>query len=65
MLSIFAIFAWNLNILPQKYNLGHIKPDIIINIFCEVMEYPCASFYTILSSHVNTTNIFQFLTIFE
>ena len=29
------------------------------------MEYPCAYFYTILSSHVNTTNIFQFLTIFE
>ena len=34
----FAIFAWNLNILPQKYNLGHIKADIIINIFCKVME---------------------------
>ena len=24
MLSISAIFAWNLNILPQKSNLGHI-----------------------------------------
>ena len=35
-------FEYFLNILPQKYNLGHIKPDIIINIFCKVMEYPCA-----------------------
>ena len=26
----------------QKSNLGHIKPDIMINIFCKVMEYPCA-----------------------
>ena len=42
MLSIFAIFAWNLNILPKKSNWGHIKPDIIINVFCKVMEYPCA-----------------------
>ena len=27
---------------PKKSNLGHIKPDIMINIFCKVMEYPCA-----------------------
>ena len=25
------------------------------------MEYPCAQLYTILSSHVNTTNIFKIL----
>ena len=42
MLSFFSIFAWNLNNLPQKSNLGHIKLDIIINIFCKIMEYPCA-----------------------
>ena len=28
------------------------------------MDYPCANFDTIWSSNVNTTNIFQFLTIF-
>ena len=28
------------------------------------MDYPCANFDTIWSSNVNTTNIFQFFTIF-
>ena len=40
-------------------------PDIIANIFFKVMEYPWANFYTIRSLNVDTTNIFQFLTIFE
>ena len=28
------------------------------------MEYPCAKFYTIWSSNIHTTDIFQFLAIF-
>ena len=56
--------------MPILYMLGKggisvLQTSIFIFIFCKVMGYPCASFYTILSSHVNTTNIFQFLTIFE
>ena len=49
---------------PIMFNFGHIKPDIIANIFCKVMEYPCTNFYTIWSSNINTTNIFQFFSIF-
>ena len=48
---------------PNMFHFGHIKPDIIANIFCKVMEYPCTNFYTIRSSNINTTNIFQFFSI--
>ena len=43
---------------------GHINLSIIANIFCKVIDYLCAKFNSIRSSNRNTTNIFQFLTIF-
>ena len=44
---------------PKISNLGHIKPNTIANIFCRVIEYPCANTYTIRSSNVNTMNMFS------
>ena len=44
--------------------LGYIMPGIVAYILYNVMDYPCANFYTILSSNLHTTDIFQFLAIF-
>ena len=43
---------------------GYIQPDTIAYILHKVMDYPRANCYTIWSSNINTTNIFQFLAIF-
>ena len=45
-------------------NLGYIMPDIVAYILYNIMDYPCANFYTIWSSNIHTTDIFQFLAIF-
>ena len=39
-------------------------PGIVAYILYNVMNYPCANVYTISSSNIHTTDIFQFLAIF-
>ena len=68
MTNIFqflAIFALRfLSFVPYTAHLRHILPDTVAYILCKVMEYLRTNSYTILSSKINTTNIFQFLAIF-
>ena len=44
--------------------LGHIQHENVTNIPYKVMDYPRANYYTIWSSNINTTDIFQYLQIF-
>ena len=63
-----TIFFYNLSWFLYKNwlfraimsTLGHIMPNIIAYISSDIMEYPCAKFYTIQSSISNTTNICYF-----
>ena len=66
-----AFYAQNLITLPKLdyfapnwLNIRPIQLEIIDYIFGKFMNLHCANFYTIRSSSINTTNIFQFLTIF-
>ena len=45
-------------------NLEINQLGIIADIFIYVMNYHCAKFYTNASTNMNSTKIFQFLTIF-
>ena len=65
-----AFYAHNLITLlqirlfcPKLTNFRPNKLEIIDYIFGKFMNHHCANFYTIRSSNINTTNIFQFLTI--
>ena len=49
---------------PKLTNFRPIQLEIIDYIFGKFMKHHCANFYTIRSSNIKTTNIFQFLTIF-
>ena len=49
---------------PKWHNLWLIQLRIIAYIFIYYMNYHCAKFYTNISTNMNTTNIFPFLTIF-
>ena len=44
--------------------LEYIMPSTVAYILYNVMDYPCAKFYTIWSSNIHTTDIFQFLVVF-
>ena len=62
-----AFYAQNLITLlqirlfcPKLANFRPIQLEIIDYIFGKFMNLHCANFYTIRSSNINTTNIFQF-----
>ena len=66
-----AFYAQNLIILlqirlfcPKLTNFRPIQLEIIDYIFGKFMNHHGANFYTIRSSNISITNIFQFLTIF-
>ena len=70
-LRIWQIFSYFLRFLhqiwlfcPKMSNLEYIMPGIVAYILYNVMDYPCANVYTIWSSNIHTTDIFQFLAIF-
>ena len=70
-LRIWQIFSNFLRFLhqfwllcPKMSNLGYIMPNIVAYILNNVMDYPCAKFYTNWSSNIHTTDIFQFLAVF-
>ena len=46
-------------------NFGLIHFAIIAHVFIQDMNYQCAKLYTNISTNMDTTNIFQFLTIFS
>ena len=46
-------------------NFGLIHLGMIAYIFIKDMNYHCAKFYTNISTNMDTTNIFRFLTIFS
>ena len=63
--SNFLRFLHKIRLFCHKMSLsGYIQPDTIAYILHKVMDYPRANCYTIWSSNINTTNIFQFLAIF-
>ena len=45
-------------------NLEYIMFGIVVYILYNVVDYPCANVYTVWSSNIHTTDIFQFLAIF-
>ena len=49
---------------PKMSNLEYNMPGTVAYILYNVMDYPCANAYTIWSSNIHTTEIFQFLAIF-
>ena len=70
-LRIWQIFSYFLRFLhqiwlfcPKMSYLEYIIPVIVAYILYNVMDYPSANVYTIWSSNIHTTDIFQFLAIF-
>ena len=49
---------------PKWLIFGLLQLGIIDYIFIENIDYYCAKFYTNISTNMDTTNIFQFLSIF-
>ena len=49
---------------PKIAHLGPMKLDIIAYTFRKIMNSHCANLYVKTATYMDTTNIFQFLTIF-
>ena len=64
--QFFTIFPqeFYLYFYPKIANLGLMKLDIIAFTFRKIMNSHCAKLYVKTTIYMETTNIFQFLTIF-
>ena len=61
----FVIFAQSFDILPKKLaNFGHLHTDVIANKCIKILNYHCAKLYTITSTDMGTTIIFQIFRVF-